>query len=355
MPATAAVAAPAAAEPTAVDAGDHVVVIVPGAEPADAPVTAHGDQIVVPTTDGPRARRKVRVVDDTVKYIRHYGGSRPRVTLQLRHGREMTRKLAAAARVSFVDGALRVEVPRAPGIALPPPATATAPAPQARATATDATAPAADATAPAVVPAAAPATTPADAADATVAAAVSEPPPRALADDARDRGGHAGATAILAILAIGASAGLWWWQRRRGPRAAVTDGDIEVVASRSLGGKARIVLLRAAGREVLLSIGDKGPQLIAQWKRSARGSAGAALATDRTAASADPRPSAPQPITSPAPSVSAPAASPAVAGLLKLRDEKLPPVSPEVATDDADADIEWARELLLATRGGRAA
>jgi hypothetical protein len=44
-----------------------------------------------------------------------------------------------------------------------------------------------------------------------------------------------------------------------------------------------------------------------------------------------------------------PAVSPAINGILRLRNQRLGTLSDEVATGNADEDATWARELLAAT------
>jgi len=79
--------------------------------------------------------------------------------------------------------------------------------------------------------------------------------------------------------------------------------------------------------------------MLAHWRRTAAPSSAAGDTTPAADESDSPE------ATLPTARVSA---SPALAGLLKLR-ERVPRVADHVATDDPDADAVWARDLLAAT------
>jgi flagellar biogenesis protein FliO len=133
------------------------------------------------------------------------------------------------------------------------------------------------------------------------------------------------------------------WARKRRPSHAPEEA-IRVVATRSLGGKSRVVLLAAGDREMLLSVSDRGTaKLIGRWRRgdtqiaatqaaSLRGAAAAALDDeDDEAFMLDPTPAAQLSSVmaaasgTPRAAIDDPASgpsrgpSPSVAGLLKLR------------------------------------
>jgi flagellar biogenesis protein FliO len=74
---------------------------------------------------------------------------------------------------------------------------------------------------------------------------------------------------ILGILA--GAGGLVVWAKKKRPASAAQPA-INVIASKSLGGKARVVLLAAGERELLLSVSDRGAaRLIGKWRRGDTG------------------------------------------------------------------------------------
>ena len=152
--------------------------------------------------------------------------------------------------------------------------------------------------------------------------------------------------------------GLWLAKRKK---AKVAPGQtIDVVAQRSLGGKARIVWLNAAGRDLVVAV---TPQQVRMLHQSA---------PKRTEMprSIGAKPREPE-IEIPSfdhhmrdadmPVARTRTSSPAISGLLRLRERGddipslrgRPSVSDEVATDDYAADEVWAREIRAATGGRR--
>jgi len=149
---------------------------------------------------------------------------------------------------------------------------------------------------------------------------------------------------------VAAGAGIWMMRRRRSQLAP--DATIEIIAQRSLGGKARIVWLCAGQREMLVSVTAQQVRMLGQWRKT---DAPAALPT----AHAHTAPAAPQ-LELPdrfSDKLIDKALSPAVSGILRLRgrtSNPLPePVGDEVATEDIEADALWAKEILAATGARR--
>lgn len=139
------------------------------------------------------------------------------------------------------------------------------------------------------------------------------PEPAASGDRPAAQGGPgpaaAGGTAALsAALAVAALLGLWY--RRRGGAQVAGEELLQVLASRSLGPRTRLVLLAVQERQLLLAVSERGPRLLAQWD----GVAAPAPAPARAARTAG-RPQS----AGGAPTVPEAPLSPAIAGLLRLR------------------------------------
>lgn len=188
----------------------------------------------------------------------------------------------------------------------------------------------------------------------------SHPIPPEAKDGFSTSPGVYGVGALVTLLACG------YMMKKKKQDAAVTS-TIDVVAQRALGNKAKVMWLSAGGREMLVSVTQQNVQMLGSWPK-----------TDREGAEKD-LPRATQleraltNITNATPTnqtfqqqlaaeVEAPALQPqsnAVAGILKLRaragtvQPTLPPIHPDIATDDEDADLEWAKEMLTATGGRR--
>jgi|GEM_PF-1645293 len=443
-------AAPAAADsPVSArvfDQGRHVLVEIDGLA-ASAPIAnTRGDRIEVPVANGLAHGGRLEVEDKTIKRVFFETNGVPRVSIQMRHGRSTTEKLAAGSIVEQAGGTLRIRVPRrrrhisgatpeapvalqtelvdGPARAVAPPSApqvAVAPAAAPPTPAAPAAAPPATAAAvPEPVAAAAPVpATPAktaapeaaptaptetakqpapSGADDTVAAlgATDGAGESASKDDAGAAGSIGGATGGggnlgLVILILGACAGAAWFARRRSQQLPAVDPALSIIAEKTLGARAKVVLLSAGDREILLSVGDKdGPTLLGQW---ACGESRPAIAEDLEPVVAPQTPAeaetaqdklaslrraafgtAKQPVVGNPKGTSFKARldkarstysrsstastvnveSPAIAGILKLRGNQ-PVLSQEMTSADPDADAEWAAELLAATaaRGGR--
>lgn len=78
-----------------------------------------------------------------------------------------------------------------------------------------------------------------------------------------------GAGKIVVYLVLGlAAAGLGVWSLRKKKFHLPTHGTIEVIAQRSLGGKARVVWLSAGQREMLVSVTAQQVQMLGQWEKT---------------------------------------------------------------------------------------
>jgi flagellar biogenesis protein FliO len=82
--------------------------------------------------------------------------------------------------------------------------------------------------------------------------------------DAQNNAGGAEAGWIAALLIAGGSAALIFWSKKRANR---TSGQelMQILAERPVGPKTRLVLVEAKGREILLSVSDKGAERILDW------------------------------------------------------------------------------------------
>lgn len=149
---------------------------------------------------------------------------------------------------------------------------------------------------------------------------------------------------ILIALCLAAVGCFAWLKRKNGTPAVREASQIEVIAQRSLGGKAKVVWLRAGGRDIIVSVTPGAVHSLGQWKKTGDSAGPAANLTMRASG----RIQLPEATANEKPS------SPAVAGILKLRARtNVPFVNEDVATDDVDADAVWAKEILAATTGAR--
>ena len=196
-------------------------------------------------------------------------------------------------------------------------------------------------------------------------------------------------------LGLAALCGIWYLQRRRKATAGAPVSTIDIVAQRSLGGKAKIVWLTAGGRDMIVAVTAQQVRMLGQWPRgegaksgfgtAARGRDSGPIALPSTTAPAssdardlreafggrEPRMAdGTDPGMAAIPASAIGPASPAIQGLMRLRQRTAPPVAPpgsfarqkrdsfaslsvddDVATDDLDADAEWAKEIMAATAG----
>jgi len=328
-----------------VDRGEKVDVIVRGSMAATGPATSVGDRVEIPLADLPMSALSLRSADATVGRVEILPGPKPRLSIALHHGRDTTAKIAGAAEIVTAPEGFRVTLLRSSAlksyvkppeaIAPPPPAAEIKPiepiaAPAAAAIPAPVPAPTVAASVATAAPAAAPAPAPA------LGTIQSQPAaPIAGTQTSSDIGG-----ARLAALAIGliACAVLLFVARKR--RGTTAGADIRVIASQSLGGKHRVVLVAAGKREFLLALSEKGTSVIARWRTQTR-------------AIAEPQridaPARPPMITATEKAIlpaALPPASPAVAGLLKLRKTSPSP------SGTPQNDLEWAARLARARAAG---
>jgi len=117
-----------------------------------------------------------------------------------------------------------------------------------------------------------------------------------------------------------------------------------VIAQRALGGKAKVMWLAAGTREMIVSVTPQGVRMLGQWKRTGAPNNDFPL----------PLPEAQMVERSISGRIlSRAATSPAVSGLIRLRAQTQPVISQDVATEDVEADAQWAKDLLAATGGRR--
>jgi hypothetical protein len=149
-----------------------------------------------------------------------------------------------------------------------------------------------------------------------------------------------------------AGAGIWLLRRRRA--SLPPPATIEILAQRSLGGRARIVWLSAGPREMIVSVTPQQVRMLGQWRKA---ETAAALPGAYTHSDAQPPargdaeragdPDLPRPVDRPL--------SPAVTGILRLRARtgQMAAVADDSGSGDVVADERWAQEILAATGARR--
>jgi hypothetical protein len=245
-----------------------------------------------------------------------------------------------------------------------------------------------DLASPIVRPVTAPATALPTASDAARDAAAkptgdTRPLTRELASDPDERWSKISMYGAVGLAAAGA--GIWLMRRRRGLLSPAS--TIEVIAQRSLGGKARIVWLSAGPREMLVAVTGQQVCMLSQWRKPEAPPARSQELVHEPSLELPgrlprelprefsrelPRELGPKDAAAlPAPHVHAdtrlgdgdePAdkpLSPAISGILRLRGRtgqfSIPQPQPQlqideaVASCDVEADAAWAREILAAT------
>lgn len=322
-----------------VDRGDRVDVIVRGAVAASGPANAVGDRVEIPLADLPLSPMSLRSADSTVGKVELLAGPKPRLSIALHHGRETTAKIANAAEIVTAAEGFRVTLLRSSALKSyvkpPEPALASAPAIETKPIEPPAPVPA---PAPVAVPVPAPAAAAVPAPAAAPAPVASAPPAQASAPILGAQSSSDMSPLRIAALAIGlgACAVVLFVARRR--RGNAPGDQIRVLASQSLGGKHRVVLVSAGKREFLLALSEKDTRVIGRWRKPA-----AARATADEPIEVPSRTGLLSAMERPAAIPAAlPPASPAVAGLLKLRK-----TSPSPAGTPQN-DLEWAARLARA-------
>lgn len=337
------------------DQGDRVEIVARGwtvADPSAVIVTRERLELVV--AGGLTAARQ-SYEDATVRRV-EVRGREPRVlSIKLRVDHDRVAALAKLATVTQVGDDIVVVIPRAvprPAPAPVPATTAIAAPPTAAAATTATTAPSPAAAPPAAPPTAASATpatsTAKPAPTAPVAAAAALPAAPAITPPARTRLGGASTSAtgarwwmlLAGLVLVGGGAMVMARRRQRAPVAA---SRIELIDSRPLGGKSRVVWLSAGDRELMVAVSPQQVRLLGQWRRN----------RDHALEAIEPSDGAtPPPARGSAPRLKTVPASPAVSGILRLRD-KPAPLADDIASGDAEADEQWARDILAATGGRR--
>lgn len=139
-----------------------------------------------------------------------------------------------------------------------------------------------------------------------------------------------------AVALVGVGIGGWLLKKRKAQQDPTT--TIDVIAQKSLGGKAKVVWFTVGGREMVVAVTPTAVRMLSSWKAGAKAENANTANINLPVAEAKP------------------ASSSAVAGLLKLREKAGPAftkLDDDVATDDIDADAQWAKEILAATAGAK--
>ena len=339
------------------DHGDSVEIIAHNVEARTTNVSSVRSRIEVPIVGAPIATRMASS-DPTVLFAEFDGHA---LSIKTRLGYPETKALAPFAKAKQVGSDLHLTFPRHAVVDAIAPAPAPAPV---AAKPVVVTAPAA-AVAPVVVEkkpdikqaqaALAAATTNANptapapiAAPAKLEPKASTPPTHTpIPPDHESTFGSPGlygVGALVTLLACG------YLMKKRKKEASVV-GTIDIIAQRSLGNKAKVMWLSAGGREVLVSVTAQNVHMLGQWSKSDRegmpraATLGGSSFQQELAQQAVEAPPPPPMIQ-----------SSAVSGILKLRARTSAPalqVNEDVATDDAEADLEWAKEILTASGARR--
>ncbi len=264
--------------------GDHRVVISAAGVKAAGAVVAHGDMLEIPlaATD---ASAHVDADDATVKHIDLIGGAHARLIVRLHHSKHTTERIAAATIAQDANGSLKLIIPRQPSGSAP---VATAAAVAAAPVATTPVAPAAEAAAIAAPVAKTPsakseakpeakleakpdakidakseAKTPAiaivPAEQLGIPVAKEQVSTDSLLDD--HKANPRTAWWVLLTLIIGVPALLFAQKRRGGGK--VQEPLLKVLASQSLGGKAKLMIVEADGKRILLAVNDQTTRVVA--------------------------------------------------------------------------------------------
>ena len=341
------------------DRGDAVEVIAHNLKAARTAIAPIRSRLEVPLTTHSIAK-PLAPIDPTVKVVELDGGV---LSVKLNFERPDVKTLSRYAQAIQVGPDLHMLVPRQvpvdgaivklPEPTLPPEIAqqiAATPAPKligpelpphpkpAAATTTTAPAPA-------------PAQKPAAASTVAPAAPATQDTKPATATEPDDRWSNFSMYAALGLAAAGC--GLWLIKKKKAQQGPMA--SIEVIAQRSLGGKAKIVWLAAGPREMIVAVTAQQVRMLGQWRKTDTGElrqtgSFAAVLPEATAqlAQLEGRTSTRERITSQG------FASPAVSGLLQLRAKtQPPPINEDIATGDPEADAAWTREILAATGARR--
>lgn len=170
--------------------------------------------------------------------------------------------------------------------------------------------------------------------------------------------------ALVTLLACG-----YVLKKKKKDSSAVS--TIDVIAQRALGNKAKVMWLSAGGREMILSVTNTNVRLLGQWSKSDADALPRATSLENRPSKANLdsfREEFKQELAEANAVPSLVGNSSAVSGILKLRARtstgQIPARAPthlqvplhvnaDVATEDEEADLEWAKEILTATGGRR--
>ncbi len=172
-------------------------------------------------------------------------------------------------------------------------------------------------------------------------------------------------TMMIGGLALMAGAcGIWLVKRRK--KAIVPNAAIDVIAQKALGGRARVVWLAVGQRELLVAVTPQSIRPLGEWPRGEApqlSGPAPALPRARTHGGGDamPRTTTTRNLAAAAAAALSQveadktAVSPAITGILRLRNKHAQPLADDIASGSVDEDATWARELLAATnaRGAR--
>lgn len=316
------------------DRGTAVEVIAHNVTAAKTAISPIRSRLEIPLAGHPRADRALPT-DATVKLV-EFDGTEPRVlSVKLGFERPEVKALAKYAQAIQVGTDVHVMVPRsipAEGAAVVLPEPTLSPELAAKVAAITAPDPVKPEPKPEPKLEAPPPAPPPKVEEPKPAAAVTKPAPATAApakDEAWQKLSMYGAAGLAAI-----GCGIWLLRRRKAAQGPTT--SIDVIAQKSLGAKAKVVWFTAGGREMVVAVTPQQVRMLGQWKRSTDGGAqqplpaAHALAADK------------------------PASSPAVAGILKLRERPSMANIPRIEEEPGDdMDTAWAREIMAATGARR--
>jgi flagellar biogenesis protein FliO len=386
-------------------------------------LSTRGDRIYIDIPNG-AIERRLEPEDKTIKLIEVTSGRKPRISVKLRHGRKKTIAIANASTIENLHGGVVLHIPRWP---IASSLEAEQPKKVAAAITTKEEQQAKDNLGGAEELSDKTQTQPTHA----IENEIKNNSQNAMAATNQAGQEEAGATKpqeqnestpfglVLGLLMILGGAAFAAWRLKQKSSDLQDTEELRIVASKQLGGKAKVVWLSVAGREMVVSVGEAGTQLLSEWPQDSDDAAaieaeaketvaGSTSGTARlslplaiqtpwgknkasriapTLIDSDMKPAKKQPNSTAKTLCDVPEVydfrstlkaagwksskdkdndndkpedvfqkstptiveSPAIAGLLRLRDQA-PSINMEVATEDAEADAEWAREILKAAR-----
>ncbi len=387
---------------------DGVVVRIDNLQVEHNTLRSRGDRIYIDLPDVVSAQQIRLHGDKTVKSVEIRDGRHPRLSIKLRHGREKTEAIGMAATIENLDGGIVLHIPRWPirseveAVVVTPPEEASTTAAVVERSPIASKDPSEKTTA---LPQAAPAIPIAARSPLATSAETVEVAGTVIPHSSDGGISYGLFVGILLLLAGGA---VIVWRSRQAPKDGAELESFRVIATKQLGGKSKVVWLSVGSRDMVVAVGEAGTQLLSEWSRTEQpmltggvdparflGHGEAKIAPtlvdmDAGLAIGTPLPPPSTAISEPAPtqgydfrstlsaaakaqsdiashlggslsqvprrargsnatSSSSGEGSPSVAGLLRLRDQA-PKVNASVATEDTEADAEWARELFKATR-----